>query len=166
MDLGQIISGEREKLKLSQRALADKVGIRQATLSSIENGCDVKIGTARRILLALGMDLDVLPVNNARDKSLAAERKTEIERVRRYFKMRRQKLRALLDSLSAAQLHLVREINQKTNTDYLAELWDDFLRLDTSSQQKALDSERFHDMAWQSLLQANPFIVAGVGSWD
>ncbi len=166
MDLGQIISGEREKLGLSQRALADKAGIRQATLSSIENGGDVKIGTARRILLALGMDLAVLPVNNVRGKSPAAERKIEIERVRGHFKMRRQKLRGLLDSLSVTQIRLVREINQKANAGYLAELWEDFLRLDKSSMKRALDSERFHDMAWQSLFQANPFIVAGVGSWD
>lgn len=166
MDLGQIICGEREKLKLSQRALADKVGIRQATLSSIENGGDVKIATARRVLLALGMDLDVLPIHRVTDKSLAAERKIEIERVRAHFKMRRGKLRALLDSLSVAQIRLVGEINKKTNTGDLAQLWDDFLHLDRSSMQTALNSERFRDMPWQSLLQANPFIVAEVGSWD
>lgn len=166
MELGEIILVEREKRNLSQRALAQKAGIRQATLSSIENGGDVRIGTARNILLALGMELDALPIKAERGKSLAAARQAEIARVRAHFEKRRETLRTLLESLPAAQIRQVRETNQKTNTGYLAELWDDFLRLDKSSMQKALASERFHDMAWQSLLQANPFIVARVGIWD
>ena len=166
MDLAKIIATEREKLKLSQRALARKAGIRQATLSSIENGGDVRIGTARNILLALGMELDASPVKAGRKKSLAAERQIEIARVRVHFEKRRENLRSLLESLSAGQICQVRKINQKTNTGYLAELWDDFLQLDKPSMQMALTAGRFHDTAWQSLLQANPFIVARVGTWD
>jgi hypothetical protein len=97
--------------------------------------------------------------------SLAIERQREIERMQLHVRKRRNELHALLGDVSECQIFHVREINLKTNTGYLAELWDDFLQLDRLTMQKALDDERFKGMAWQSLLQANPFIVAGVGSW-
>jgi transcriptional regulator with XRE-family HTH domain len=168
MDIAKIIVEQRGEQNLSQRALALKAGIRQATLSSIESGGEVKLATARSILLALGMDLDVVPVAvspRKAKKNPVAERQSELKRMRQHASKRRGQLQSLLGDVSARQIRHVREINKKTNTGYLAELWDDFLQLDRLAMQKALDDERFKGMAWQSLLQANPFIVAGVGSW-
>ncbi|MBP6278585.1 MAG: helix-turn-helix transcriptional regulator [Rhodocyclaceae bacterium] len=163
MDIGAIIVKQREEQKLSQRALAQKAGIRQATLTSIERGGEVKLTTADSILSALGLSLEVTPLGGDADAS--EQRQAEIKRVQAIVKQRRSKLQALLGELSLRQIRHVREINRKTNTGYLAELWNEFLQLDQSTMQKALDAERFKGMAWQSLLQANPFIVAGVGSW-
>jgi transcriptional regulator with XRE-family HTH domain len=165
MDIGKIIADERGKLNLSQRALAQKSGIRQATLSSIEQGGDVKLATARNILIALGLDFGVVSVV-AEKKSMAEQRDAEIKRVSAHFLKRRSALKSLLDGLSATQIRHVRQVNQATNTGYLAELWDAFLMLDKPSMRRALDDQRFRGMAWQSLLQANPFIVAKVGDWQ
>jgi transcriptional regulator with XRE-family HTH domain len=168
MDIAKIIIEQRGEQNLSQRALAQKAGIRQATLSSIESGGDVKLATARNVLLALGLVLDVVPVpvspREAKNSS-ATERASEIKRVREHVKKRRSELQSLLGELSTSQIRHVRQINQKTNTGYLAELWNDFLQLDHTAMQKALGADRFKGMAWQSLLQANPFIVARLGSW-
>lgn len=164
MDIGKIIADARGKQKLSQRSLAQKAGIRQATLSSIEKGGDVKLATARNILIALGLDFGVVSAG-AENKSMAARRNIEIKRVRAHFRQRRSELQSLLDGLSETQIRHVLQVNRKTNAGYLAELWDAFLRLDKSSMAHALDDERFNGMAWQSLLQANPFIVAKVGQW-
>ena len=165
MDIGAIIVGRRGELNLSQRALAQKAGIRQATLSSIESGGDVKMATAQNILLALGLDFNVVQAR-ADNKSLVAARRAEIKRVREHFRQRRHYLQSLLDILSAREIRHVQAINKQTNYGYLAELWDEFLRLDKGAMKQALDDERFNGMPWQSLLQANPFIVARVGTWD
>ena len=121
MDIGKIIADERGKLNLSQRALAQKAGVRQATLSSIESGGDVKLATLRNILLALGRDINIAPAR-AGGKSVATARAKEIKRVNEHFRLRREQLQALLDTQSARQIHRVRAINQQTNTGYLAEL--------------------------------------------
>ena len=164
MDIADIIITQRSRQNLSQRALAQKAGIRQATLSSIEAGGDVKLATARSILHALGLELEAVPLSKVKNSS-AAQRAVAIRRVLQHVRNRRGQLRSLLQSLSVRQLSYVSEINTKTNTGYLAELWDEFLRLDRAAMQSALDADRFKGMAWQSLLQANPFIVAKVGSW-
>jgi transcriptional regulator with XRE-family HTH domain len=164
MDIGAIIVKQREELKLSQRALAQMAGIRQATLTSIERGGEVKLATAASILAALGLGLEVMPLGGG-TASASAQRQAEIRRVREMVKQRQTKLQSLIGDLSLRQIRHVRAVNLKTNTGYLAELWDEFLQLDQSAMQKALDAKRFKGMAWQSLLQANPFIVAGVGSW-
>ena len=165
MDIGKIIAEQRGRLNLSQRALARKAGVSQATLSSIERGGEVKPTTARSILSALDMDIEVVPIRDAKN-SLIAERQREIKRVQEHFKKRRSELQSLLSDLPQRQIHHVREINQKTNMGYLAELWNDFLELDRASMQSKLEDERYKGMAWQSLLQANPFIVAGIGTWS
>ena len=164
MDIGAIIVKHREQQMLSQRALAQKARIRQATLTSIERGGEVKLATARNILSVLGLAIDVIPLGGGVTSS-NAQRQAEIKRVQDMVKQRRSKLQSLLGDLSLRQIRHVREVNLKTNTGYLAELWGEFLQLDQAAMRKALDAERYRGMAWQSLLQANPFIVAGVGSW-
>lgn len=168
MDIAKIIVERRETQKLSQRALAQKAGIRQATLSSVERGGDVRWTTALSILFALGLDFDVVPVRtSSREaaKRQSMERQQEIRRVQAHVQKRRRELQVLLGKVSAQQIGDVRAMNRKTNTGYLAELWEEFLRLDHLAMHRMLDAEQFKGMAWQSLLQANPFIVAGVGSW-
>ena len=164
MDLGKFIVVQREQQSLSQRALAKKAGIRQATLSSIESGGEVKLATARSVLRVLGLDLGVVPLRTV-SKRTATTREIEIQRLRNHVFKRRQKLRSMIGTMTGREMHRVIAINQETNTGYLAQLWDEFLQLDRSAMQTALDAERFKGMAWQSLLQANPFIVARVGSW-
>ena len=164
MDIAQIILTQRMAQNLSQRALAQKAGIRQATLSAVECGGEIKLLTAQNILFALGLDFDIVQRRQEKPGALA-QRAAEIKRLRRHVLKRRGELQLLLSALSAQQFEHVREINQQTNTGYLATLWDDFLRLNRSEMHAALDADRFNGMAWQSLLQANPFIVAGVGSW-
>ena len=73
-------------------------------------------------------------------------------------------MQSLLDTLSAREIRHVQKVNKQTNYGYLAGLWDEFLRLEVKAMKHALDGEQFHGMAWQSLLQANPFIMAKVGN--
>jgi transcriptional regulator with XRE-family HTH domain len=164
MEIDKLIVKHRTEQNLSQRELARKVGIRQATLCAVESGGDVKFATAQSILRALGLDFDAVPVRKAEGVPIA-ERADALQLVREHVLKRRRELKGLIGELSRQQIRHVREINLKTNTGYLAELWNDFLQLDLTAMQQALDVDRFKGMAWQSLLQANPFIVASVGSW-
>lgn len=52
----------RESRGLTQKALADKLGIRQSTLSAIERRDDIQYSTIRRIVEALGGLLEVFAV--------------------------------------------------------------------------------------------------------
>ena len=55
------IISERVKLKLSQRDLAEKSGIRQSTLSYIESGkSDPRISTVLAMLAAMGKGLSIV----------------------------------------------------------------------------------------------------------
>ena len=119
MDIGKIIVEQRSKRNISQRALAQMAGIRQATLSSIEAGGEVKLTTAQNILKALDLDIDVVP-RRERNTVALAERRREIARVRAHAARRRNELQLLLPRLSAQQLRQVAEINRKTNTGYHA----------------------------------------------
>jgi DNA-binding XRE family transcriptional regulator len=50
----------REKRHISQIELADKLGVRQPTVSKIERREDVNLGTLRRYIRALGGELHIL----------------------------------------------------------------------------------------------------------
>lgn len=57
------ISYARGKSGLSQRALAERAGITQATISRIEkNEIDPRLGTVLRLLRACGYELEVQPL--------------------------------------------------------------------------------------------------------
>ena len=62
MSFGRRVQQRRHELGLSQRALAEKAGIRHATLSAIESARqkETSIGVARRLAYALGVTLDWL----------------------------------------------------------------------------------------------------------
>ncbi|MGO9377631.1 MAG: helix-turn-helix domain-containing protein [Dissulfurispiraceae bacterium] len=57
-DIAVKIAIEREKLKLSQAALAQKAGITQQQLSRIENAHDYQLSTLSKVLNALGISFE------------------------------------------------------------------------------------------------------------
>lgn len=59
--LGELLLGEIRKLSgKSQREVAAALGIRQPSLSKLENQSDMQISTLRRIVAALGGELDLI----------------------------------------------------------------------------------------------------------
>jgi transcriptional regulator with XRE-family HTH domain len=60
-ELGQNIRLERKRRKLTQRELADLLGMSRATISQIENGTIQDIGVRKiiRILEVLGLEIKV-----------------------------------------------------------------------------------------------------------
>ena len=62
LQLGQLIRRERKSRGLSQAALAELVGLRQATISALEAGePGTRIGTLLNIIGALGWQLTFEP---------------------------------------------------------------------------------------------------------
>jgi transcriptional regulator with XRE-family HTH domain len=58
--LGELLLSEiRERAGKSQQQLADALGIKQPTLSKLEKQSDMQISTLRRIVKALGGELEV-----------------------------------------------------------------------------------------------------------
>ena len=59
--LGEMLLSEMRKLVgKSQREVAEALGIRQPSLSKLESQSDMQISTLRRIVTALGGELDVI----------------------------------------------------------------------------------------------------------
>lgn len=67
--LGNSIREKRRKLALSQEQLAAKAGVRQMTISDLENTGTARLETVLRILAALDLELVV----RTRTKSSAAD---------------------------------------------------------------------------------------------
>jgi len=65
---GQEIAKRRKNLKLSQLALAHKVGISRATLEALENGRAGEMGFSKitKLLAALGLELKLQPAGSRR----------------------------------------------------------------------------------------------------
>ena len=60
--LGSVIQRVRKQQKLSQRELGEKAGLWQETISKIETGhSDTKLGTLLAVLIALDLELQVVP---------------------------------------------------------------------------------------------------------
>lgn len=49
----------RQNANLSQKALAEKMGVSQANISKIENGSDVYLSTLKRYITTLGGELHI-----------------------------------------------------------------------------------------------------------
>jgi len=65
---GIMIRHYREKNKFSQTALAEKTGLRQATISDVENGSSrVRFDTVLRLLEALGCSMVLVPDSGSDD---------------------------------------------------------------------------------------------------
>ena len=69
LQLGNLIRERRRKIRLSQEQLAAKMGVRQRTVSDIENSAAVRLETVLRALAALDLELVV----RARTKSSAED---------------------------------------------------------------------------------------------
>jgi DNA-binding transcriptional regulator YiaG len=50
----------REALNISQRGLARSIGIAQPTLAKIERQPDMRVATLRKVVRALGGDIDIM----------------------------------------------------------------------------------------------------------
>lgn len=62
MNIGRSILHCRRRRGLTQRALADRTGLTQATIARIETGREVpRFDTVERLLRACGYELDVRP---------------------------------------------------------------------------------------------------------
>lgn len=59
LQLANYIRAKRRKLGLSQEQLAAKIGVRQKTLSDIENARSARLDTLMRILAILDLELVV-----------------------------------------------------------------------------------------------------------
>jgi transcriptional regulator with XRE-family HTH domain len=59
--LGELLMSElRQAAGKSQRELAGKLGIKQPSLSKLENQSDIQVSTLQKIVTALGGELDVI----------------------------------------------------------------------------------------------------------
>lgn len=61
LQMGATLRRRRKELGLSQAAAADSIARRQATLSDLENGGDVRLSTLLRLLATLDLELVVQP---------------------------------------------------------------------------------------------------------
>lgn len=72
--LGQVLQRLRQQQKLTQTALGEKTQLRQATISTLENGEDgSKLQTVFDILTALDLELVVRPRSKGDYKTLLEE---------------------------------------------------------------------------------------------
>ncbi|AHE67536.1 helix-turn-helix domain-containing protein [Legionella oakridgensis] len=63
-ELAMLIRSRRKKLKLTQKEVSDLVGLKQKTISAIENNPEnIKISTLFRVLAALETNIKLLPKN-------------------------------------------------------------------------------------------------------
>lgn len=61
-DLVRQVKQQRKKLALSQAAIAEKIGVRQSTISAFEtNPSGSKLETILKILVACGLELAIHP---------------------------------------------------------------------------------------------------------
>jgi HTH-type transcriptional regulator/antitoxin HipB len=73
--IGNLIRRARKKRALSQQALGQKTGLRQETLSLVENGNPaVKIETLLSILSALDLEFQIAPRSKSWDPETESER--------------------------------------------------------------------------------------------
>jgi HTH-type transcriptional regulator / antitoxin HipB len=61
LQLGNSIRERRRKLGLTQEQLAEKVGVRQRTISAVESAGAARVDTLLRMLVALDLELLVRP---------------------------------------------------------------------------------------------------------
>jgi len=65
-DLSMLIKNRRKKLKLTQKEVSDLVGLKQKTISAIENNAgNMRLSTLFRVLAALETDIKLSPKNES-----------------------------------------------------------------------------------------------------
>ncbi len=66
MDIGRAIRHCRHRRGLTQRALAERTGLTQATIARIETGLEIpRFDTVERLLRACGYEFDIRPESGA-----------------------------------------------------------------------------------------------------
>ncbi len=60
--LTEILKSRRKELKLSQRALAEKIGKKRPYISRVEKGEDLRLSNFIQIATALGLNFNLTPV--------------------------------------------------------------------------------------------------------
>lgn len=70
LQLGSIVRRVRKKRGLSQSELGAKAGVRQTTISLMENGKVAKIETVLVVLAALDLELQIAPRSHARGENI------------------------------------------------------------------------------------------------
>lgn len=63
--VGEAIRSAREKEKLTQEQLGEKVGVKKAQISKMEHGMGISIPSISRVFRALGVNSGVLDLGNA-----------------------------------------------------------------------------------------------------
>lgn len=68
ISIGERISAERKRLRLSQTDLARRAGVSRATIDALENGRSGELGFTKvtKLLNALGLELSVGPFRSRR----------------------------------------------------------------------------------------------------
>lgn len=59
LHLGYMLAQLRQNANLSQKQLAEKMGVSQANISKIENGKDVYLSTLKRYIATLGGEIHI-----------------------------------------------------------------------------------------------------------
>lgn len=102
-DLGNRITRERHKLKMSQEALGEKAGISVQHISNIENAkTKVSLDALVRIVNALNLTLDKILGNSLEDAKVVFESELSKELV----DCSTREIRFLIDVLRAAKKNL------------------------------------------------------------
>jgi transcriptional regulator with XRE-family HTH domain len=82
MSIGEIVKERRKAKKLNQTELAEKAGIKQATISRLESGTNdnITIENLRSIAAALGCSVvDLLPDTDKKKQKAAVDKSAEID---------------------------------------------------------------------------------------
>ncbi|MCR9191637.1 MAG: helix-turn-helix domain-containing protein [Gammaproteobacteria bacterium] len=73
-ELALLVVQQRKKMKLSQTAVANLVGLKQATISAFENKPEsTKLNTLFQILSAINLDIDVTSKDDSSSDSVWQE---------------------------------------------------------------------------------------------
>lgn len=71
LQLGAAMRSHRKALGFTQQELADRIGVRQATISQMENGAaDTRVSTLMEAIATLGLDLSLTPRPDPLDEIL------------------------------------------------------------------------------------------------
>jgi HTH-type transcriptional regulator / antitoxin HipB len=73
-ELAEYIRDRRKRQKLSQAEVGDRVGVKQATISSFENNPEgTKLETLFKLMSALDLELQVIPKEKVRNQGWQEE---------------------------------------------------------------------------------------------
>ncbi|ROT96157.1 XRE family transcriptional regulator [Marinobacter sp. R17] len=65
-DVSDVLQAQRKKLGLSQKDMLMRIGMSQQQYQKIESGSDMRLSTLLRVLEGMGLELTILPQEQAR----------------------------------------------------------------------------------------------------